>query len=242
MCGIAGVLFKRPGDDWPLGRLMLDLLVGLNSRGVDFTGVALYGPASPGRLILRCKLGEPGANLPAEVVVQRAVLLAGLVDYRLEGNLLRLVVEPRGDVVSLVRALEAVAPTVEVFSAAEWTPATPTPSGRGPTPISRWCTTASSPTATGCAATSSAGATSSPPATPPRRSRCTWPIAWSRAPRSRRRCASRCAISTAPITYLVSTPQGSGMAKDRFGIKPLVVTDPSRLVGEAERSTGAFRG
>ena len=43
MCGIAGLLYKSSARSGPLGAQILQMLDILGSRGVDGTGVALYG-------------------------------------------------------------------------------------------------------------------------------------------------------------------------------------------------------
>ena len=62
MCGIAGLLYKDPARRGPLGELMLRMLDVLGSRGVDGTGVALYGAPQPDALIFRVWLGGKGAH------------------------------------------------------------------------------------------------------------------------------------------------------------------------------------
>src|SRR5262245_1734303 len=64
MCGIAGLLYTGPRQSGPLGEHMLRMLDVLGSRGVDGTGVALYGPPQPDALIFRVWLG--GGQPPAE--------------------------------------------------------------------------------------------------------------------------------------------------------------------------------
>ncbi|MCB2186011.1 MAG: amidophosphoribosyltransferase [Deltaproteobacteria bacterium] len=58
MCGVAGIKYKHgPG---PLGRDILEILLGINHRGPDSSGMALYGePLPSGRVQLRARLDSP---------------------------------------------------------------------------------------------------------------------------------------------------------------------------------------
>ncbi|MDB5076644.1 MAG: hypothetical protein JWO42_2823, partial [Chloroflexi bacterium] len=64
MCGVAGLLYKGSSQGGPVGRILVDLLEALGSRGTDGTGVALYGNRSDG-LLLRVWLGEGGPQAQA---------------------------------------------------------------------------------------------------------------------------------------------------------------------------------
>ena len=45
MCGIVGLLLKKPELRGQLGELMTPMLVGMTSRGPDSAGVAIFGNA-----------------------------------------------------------------------------------------------------------------------------------------------------------------------------------------------------
>ena len=48
MCGLCGFLYKDPSRFGPVGRMMFEMLGPLDRRGIDSTGVALYGqPQDP---------------------------------------------------------------------------------------------------------------------------------------------------------------------------------------------------
>ena len=43
MCGIVGLLLKKPELRGQLGELMTPMLIGMTSRGPDSAGVAIFG-------------------------------------------------------------------------------------------------------------------------------------------------------------------------------------------------------
>src|SRR5687768_868616 len=94
MCGIAGLLYKNTDRSGPLGEQMLKMLDILGSRGVDGTGVALYGPPQDDALIFRVWLGgkRPPAD-QAESAIERVRALARVRDASVAADYLRLVVE-----------------------------------------------------------------------------------------------------------------------------------------------------
>jgi amidophosphoribosyltransferase len=47
MCGIVGLLVKKPALRERLGELMLPMLIGMTERGPDSAGMAVFGPAAP---------------------------------------------------------------------------------------------------------------------------------------------------------------------------------------------------
>ncbi len=117
MCGIAGFAYKDPARTGPIGELMLKMLDVLGSRGVDGTGVALYGPPDPDSLIFRIWLG--GADRPAaqaERAVGRVRDLAQVLHSNVTDDYLRLVVANHTDPDPLVHALRDGEPGLEVFS------------------------------------------------------------------------------------------------------------------------------
>jgi glutamate synthase domain-containing protein 1 len=52
MCGIAGIMYKRPGGG-NTGKDLINMLDGCQHRGPDSTGFALYGDGHDGELLLR---------------------------------------------------------------------------------------------------------------------------------------------------------------------------------------------
>ena len=75
MCGIVGFLDKtKTSGHSALGRILLDMLNALGCRGPDSSGVALFGPSTNGRLIVRVKLGDRGEY------GERARQLSGLIE------------------------------------------------------------------------------------------------------------------------------------------------------------------
>lgn len=117
MCGVAGFLYKDPGRSGPVGETILRMLDVLGSRGVDGTGVALYGPPEAGTLILRVKLGGHGAPEEQAARVEDRLESMGTVRHAaVRDDYLRLVVQTSDDVAALADAVERDDPGVEVFS------------------------------------------------------------------------------------------------------------------------------
>src|SRR5262249_22335563 len=61
MCGIVGLLLKKPAWDARLGELLVPMLVGMTERGPDSAGLAVYSsaPSVPLKLSLFHLHGEP---------------------------------------------------------------------------------------------------------------------------------------------------------------------------------------
>lgn len=78
MCGIAGILFKKPVSNQVLGRALADMMDGCQHRGPDSTGFALYEKDVDGLRLrflvddeqavarIKAALAEHGATLKAE--------------------------------------------------------------------------------------------------------------------------------------------------------------------------------
>lgn len=78
MCGIAGILFKKPVSNQVLGRALADMMDGCQHRGPDSTGFALYENEVAGLRLrflvdddaaverIRTALAEHGATIKAE--------------------------------------------------------------------------------------------------------------------------------------------------------------------------------
>jgi glutamate synthase domain-containing protein 1 len=49
MCGIVGLLLKRPELQGQLGELMVPMLIGMSDRGPDSAGMAVFTPPLPGQ-------------------------------------------------------------------------------------------------------------------------------------------------------------------------------------------------
>lgn len=61
MCGIVGLLIKRPELQSHLGEWMLPMFIGMTERGPDSAGMAVFGPSVPAGL-RRLSLYREGAN------------------------------------------------------------------------------------------------------------------------------------------------------------------------------------
>ena len=119
MCGIIGFLDKtEDGGQGRLGRVLLDELQALACRGPDSAGVAMFGPPSDSRCVVRVKLGDRGEVEPA---VQK---LAALLESRASGchelstvaAYARVVVDGGVDLDGLVASIERLDAGIEVVS------------------------------------------------------------------------------------------------------------------------------
>ena len=109
MCGIAGY-FDRSGAETAVGARLLAMLTALQCRGPDSSGVAIWGPGSADRLIVRVKAGS------AAPAPERVARRFGRVHARAaEGSLVRLEVTT-GRPGELAQAIEATGADVEVVS------------------------------------------------------------------------------------------------------------------------------
>ena len=114
MCGIVGFLDKSD-DAAPIGATVLAMLSALGCRGPDSAGIALWGAPADG-LIVRVKPGDGhDAATQRREIARRASALGRTRVSAAGGSLLRLEVA-EVDPVELARAIEAVAPDVEVVS------------------------------------------------------------------------------------------------------------------------------
>lgn len=114
MCAITGFLDKTGRKDGPIGQILLRMLTAVSCRGPDSTGVAVYGPTD-GALRLRVKLGEQGDfAAKAQALLDQIADKTVVRESAVVASYLRLVVEDAPE--SLIAAIEAVAPDVEVVS------------------------------------------------------------------------------------------------------------------------------
>jgi len=117
MCGLAGLLYKQAPGEGVVGQPILTMLDVLGSRGVDGTGVALYGEVQRGQLVARVRLGgpdDPGAQ--AERVVKRVAAVGRVVGADVQDDYLRLVLSSTRETTELAAAIEGQEPGVLVFS------------------------------------------------------------------------------------------------------------------------------
>lgn len=117
MCGIAGYLDMRHGKKLPAGAAMLKMLTALGCRGPDSAGVAVFGAAAKGELVARVKLGDGAPTAARLSAVKKAASRAARVKSAvLDEELARLTLVPNSSSDAVVRAIEGVAPDVEVVS------------------------------------------------------------------------------------------------------------------------------
>lgn len=111
MCGIAGILFKKPVSNQVLGRALADMMDGCQHRGPDSTGFALYENEVAGLRLrflvdddaaverIRSALAEHGATIQAE---------------RREGSTFVVEVAYDGEIQSFAYAMEHAAKLVSI--------------------------------------------------------------------------------------------------------------------------------
>ena len=127
MCGIAGYLDKTKNEQAPVGQIIFKMLEALGRRGPDSTGVAIYGHAHDGNLVLRVKLGEEDEAEAASQqqhfieksrhIADRVQHLGTLGEVSTTAEYLRLVVDTStDDPRQLERLIESTAAEVEVVS------------------------------------------------------------------------------------------------------------------------------
>ena len=117
MCGVAGFLYKNPGRTGPIGQTILHMLDVLGSRGVDGTGVALYGAPQEDALVVRVVLGGHGpGHAQAARIKDRVERIATVQEAEVQHDYLRLVVRDSNDPSVLADAVEHDDPGVGVFS------------------------------------------------------------------------------------------------------------------------------
>ena len=120
MCGIIGFLDKATrGVHYGLGRILLDMLNALGCRGPDSSGVALFGPATNGRLIVRVKLGDRGEY--GERARQLSALIQSLgireSQFSTVDSYARFTVDGEVALSDLIAATEGLDKGIEVVSA-----------------------------------------------------------------------------------------------------------------------------
>jgi methylamine---glutamate N-methyltransferase subunit A len=117
MCGVAGFLYKNPGRTGPIGQTILHMLDVLGSRGIDGTGVALYGEPREDMLVVRVVLGGHGsAHAQAARITDRVERIATVQEAEVQHDYLRLVVSDSDDPSALADDVEHGDPGIEVFS------------------------------------------------------------------------------------------------------------------------------
>ena len=94
MCGIAGVFYKGPEGQGPLGVTLKDMCQELFRRGTDSAGYAIYGPPAETGFRVRVDLeGTAAANGGWEAVAQAAGEIVTVKDVKTAGHNVRLEVD-----------------------------------------------------------------------------------------------------------------------------------------------------
>jgi len=114
MCGIAGFVYRGEGRTGLVGRPVLHMLDVLGSRGVDGTGVALYGQPREGTMALRIRLGGAGTTEEqAARIVERVQSVTIVHDAMVRHDYLRLALAGAPDDADDAGAAGALADLVE---------------------------------------------------------------------------------------------------------------------------------
>ena len=96
MCGIAGFFYKNGESNVPLGTQLSLMASVLGSRGLDGTGMALYGELPDGHLALRIHLEsnifneKSESDLAISEITSRLEKLVSINDIQYTGNILRI--------------------------------------------------------------------------------------------------------------------------------------------------------
>lgn len=113
MCGIAGILFKKPDVNHVLGRALVDMLDGCQHRGPDSTGFALYREDVPGlRLRFLVDDDDTVERIRAALAFHGAVVTA----ERREGATFVVTVAYSGELRPFAYAMEHAAKLVSIGS------------------------------------------------------------------------------------------------------------------------------
>ncbi|HEY2705683.1 MAG TPA: amidophosphoribosyltransferase [Candidatus Dormibacteraeota bacterium] len=115
MCGIVGLLYKDPERRGAVGGILAEMCQELGRRGPDSTGMALYGVAAEGALVVRVDLDRADREAAAAAVVAACGDLTAVREHRRTGRSLRLAVTAV-DEGRLADHLEARVGGVRVFS------------------------------------------------------------------------------------------------------------------------------
>ena len=118
MCGIVGFLIKSETSERSVvGDVLLTMLRALGCRGPDSAGVALYGPRTDHKLIVRVNLGESGdLKSKAQRVVHLAESFGTISDFSATGCYGRFLMDEAIDESRLVASLESLDSEIEVVS------------------------------------------------------------------------------------------------------------------------------
>jgi amidophosphoribosyltransferase len=114
MCGIVGLLVKKPSLRHQLGALMVPMLTGMTERGPDSAGLAVYTtPVSPGRRKLSLYSGEHAVDW-SELLARLRGAIAETHEIAAHGN--QAVLTTAADADQVVSWLKRLEPGVAVLS------------------------------------------------------------------------------------------------------------------------------
>ena len=120
MCGIAGIMYKRPGGG-ETGRDLIDMLDGCQHRGPDSTGFALYGASNDGELTLRFLVEADDGAAASTEAIHKILVEYGceILEEETEGRNFRVRTKFSGDLQKFAYALEHAATVVSIGSSLE---------------------------------------------------------------------------------------------------------------------------
>jgi glutamate synthase domain-containing protein 1 len=113
MCGIAGILFKKPVSNQVLGRALADMMDGCQHRGPDSTGFALYEKEVDG---LRLRFLVDDDDAVARIKTALAENAATIQAERREGSTFVVEVTYQGEIRPFAYAMEHAAKLVSIGS------------------------------------------------------------------------------------------------------------------------------
>lgn len=126
MCGIGGFFYKNGDTDVPLGTRLFSMASVLGSRGLDSTGMALYGFLPSNHIVLRVHLESNQFNVDADLesiidsMTSRLRKLSSIYDVNYIGNILRIEldgIEDNANIEYMSKITEAIEESgTELFS------------------------------------------------------------------------------------------------------------------------------
>ena len=120
MCGIAGIMYKRPGGG-DTGKDLINMLDGCQHRGPDSTGFALYGDDHDGELLLRFMIATDDGGKVSIGAIKKILgdYDCEILDEETKGGNYRARVNFTGDLQKFAYDLEHGATVVSIGSSLE---------------------------------------------------------------------------------------------------------------------------
>ena len=112
MCGIVGFLDKTKNRT-TVGKIVLQMLNALGTRGPDSAGVALYGQKKDKGVVVQIKLGK---QKEATLIVEQLEEFGSISEVKIVAEYLRLVISLEVDIASFLKVVESLDQGIEVVS------------------------------------------------------------------------------------------------------------------------------